>query len=172
MGKLYTFVDAENKKHASTGPEGDSNRDTNTISNANSPERAFSDTNLNQSQRQVPPPRNDEIIDLCTQDIKNNFYKSVNKLVKEYNTNKEAWTSVLGDTALPDPEHTSMNYITPVVGLFIDTYKLFMENKEILENEITPFKPNYYKMYDSFELDAVTRSMRDLKFIQHRFDPI
>jgi hypothetical protein len=73
MGKLYTFVDAENKKHASTGPEGDSNRDTNTISNANSPERAFSDTNLNQSQRQVPPPRNDEIIDLCTQDIKNAF---------------------------------------------------------------------------------------------------
>jgi hypothetical protein len=93
------------------------------------------------------------------------FYKSVNKLVKEYNTNTEAWISVLGDTALPDPEHTSMNYITPVVGLFIDTYKLFMENKEILENEITPFKPNYYKMYDSFELDAVTRSMRDLKFI-------
>jgi hypothetical protein len=89
----------------------------------------------------------------------------VNKLVKEYNTNKEAWMSVLGDTALPDPDHPSMNYITPVVGLFIDTYKLFMKNKEILENEITPFKPNYHKMYDSFELDAVTRSMRDLNFI-------
>jgi hypothetical protein len=154
MGKLYTFVDAENKKHASTGPEGDGNRDTNPISNASSPERAFSDANFNQPQRQVPPPRNNDIIDLCTQDIKNDFYKSVNTLVKEYNTNTEAWISVLADTTLPDPEHTSMNYITPVVGLFIDTYKSFMENKEILKNKITPFKPNYYKMYDSFELDT------------------
>jgi hypothetical protein len=166
MDKLYTFLDANNQKHASTGIEGDSNRDPNTISYANSPDRAFSDTNLNQSQRQVHPPRNDEIVDLYTQDIKNAFYKSVNKLVKEYNTNKDAWTSVLGDTALPDPGHTSMKYIKPVVGLFIDTYKLFTKNSEILENEITPFKPNYHEMYDGFELDAVTRSKRDLKFIQ------
>jgi hypothetical protein len=165
MGKLCAFVDAENKKRASTVPERDSNPDTNTISNANSPEQEFSGTNLNQPQRHVPPPRNDEIIDVCTQDIKNNFYRSVNKLVKEYNTNTNAWISVLADTTLPEPGHIAMNHITPVVSLFIDTYKLFTENKDILENEITPFTINYYKMYDSFELDAVIRSKRDLQFI-------
>jgi hypothetical protein len=101
--------------------------------------------------------------------IRNEFYKILNKMTKEYNGQDEIWNAVIQPGASNERMKEDCN---TTIKLFVEAYKIFKEpqNEQILQHLTHPFDgASYHKYYDELSTTA-TNEINLIRVVKSAID--
>ena len=160
MGKIADIVN-KHKQDLLLAARNEQENNDQTNSHLSSPSTSFLS---NRSNRLLDHPDDFNCNMGVILPIKNEFYEKLNALSDSFNNEQEIWDMVNAQTPLSDEY---LNMIDGTILCFIEAYKHFKENFEILKHETNPYKKTkYYTLYNKFTLQSVCQNPADVILIK------